>query len=127
MKPVNVLIVNHTSLMSGAELTTLELLREQQDTFRYLWASPVGPLADAARTLGAEHIPLRGTAGSTQQRRHEARQRGERSQGELRQQARSVVFRKLPQAYPRTSPNVLRYVNTGRLFLPRRLRESSLK
>jgi L-malate glycosyltransferase len=64
VKPVNVLIVNHTALMSGAEATTLELLREPQDDFRYFWASPVGPLADAARELGAVHIPLRGTAGS---------------------------------------------------------------
>jgi glycosyltransferase involved in cell wall biosynthesis len=62
--PINVLIVNHTALMSGAEATTLELLRERQNELRYLWASPSGPLADAAIALGAEHIPLRGTAGS---------------------------------------------------------------
>src|SRR3954447_20015779 len=61
---VKVLIVSHTALMSGAELTTLELLRERQDEFGYLWASPAAPLADAARELGAEHIALRGTAGS---------------------------------------------------------------
>src|SRR3954469_8643049 len=61
---VKVLIVSHTALMSGAELTTLELLRERQDEFEYLWASPAGPLADGARELGAEHIALRGTAGS---------------------------------------------------------------
>jgi glycosyltransferase involved in cell wall biosynthesis len=61
---VNVLIVNHTALMSGAEATTLELLRERQDEFRYWWACPPGGLADAARELGAPFVPLRGTAGS---------------------------------------------------------------
>lgn len=61
---MNILIVNHTAIMSGAEATTLELLRERQQDVRYLWASPAGPLADAARELGAEHIPLRGTTGS---------------------------------------------------------------
>jgi glycosyltransferase involved in cell wall biosynthesis len=64
LTPLNVLIVNHTALMSGAEATTLELLREPQDELRYLWASPPGALADAARVLGAEHVPLRGTTGS---------------------------------------------------------------
>ena len=63
-RDVNILIVNHTAIMSGAEATTLELLRERQRDVRYLWASPAGPLADAARALGAEHIPLRGTTGS---------------------------------------------------------------
>ena len=62
-RDVNILIVNHTAIMSGAEATTLELLRERQRDVRYLWASPAGPLADAARALGAEHIPLRGTDG----------------------------------------------------------------
>ena len=61
---LKLLIVNHTSLMSGAEATTLELLREPQSDIEYLWASPPGPLADAAIALGALHIPLRGTAGS---------------------------------------------------------------
>jgi glycosyltransferase involved in cell wall biosynthesis len=64
LTPVNVLIVNHTGLMSGAEATTLELLREPQDELRYIWASPRGELADAARALGAVHVPLRGTTGS---------------------------------------------------------------
>jgi glycosyltransferase involved in cell wall biosynthesis len=58
------MIVNHTALMSGAEATTLELLAERQDDIEYLWACPDGPLADAARAQGVEHIPLRGTAGS---------------------------------------------------------------
>ncbi len=61
---INALIVNHTAAMSGAEATTLELLRDPDDRFRYFWASPSGPLADAATALGTEHIPLRGTAGS---------------------------------------------------------------
>jgi glycosyltransferase involved in cell wall biosynthesis len=64
VKPVNVLIVSHTSVMSGAEATTLELLREPDSPFRYWWASPPGPLAEAAKALGAQHVELRGTEGS---------------------------------------------------------------
>ena len=61
---VRVLIVNHTSLMSGAEVTTLELLRGPDDGQEYVWASPEGELAAQARALGAAHVPLVGTAGS---------------------------------------------------------------
>lgn len=64
MTAATVVVVNHTGLMSGAEATTLELLREAQDEFRYVWACPEGPLAERARELGAPHVPLRGTAGS---------------------------------------------------------------
>lgn len=61
---LNLLVVNHTSLMSGAEATTLDLLREPQDEMRYVWACPPGELAEAARALGTPHVPLRGTTGS---------------------------------------------------------------
>jgi L-malate glycosyltransferase len=59
-----VLIASHTALISGAEAATLELLQERQDEFRYVWASPEGPLAEQVRRLGAHHVRVRGTAGS---------------------------------------------------------------
>jgi glycosyltransferase involved in cell wall biosynthesis len=63
-RAVRILIVNHTALMSGAEATTLELLRGPQDGQEFVWASPEGRVAEHARALGAPHVPLRGTAGS---------------------------------------------------------------
>ncbi|HEY1595651.1 MAG TPA: glycosyltransferase family 4 protein [Thermoleophilaceae bacterium] len=59
-----VLVVGHTAQISGAEVVTMELLREEPRRFRYLWACPEGPLAGQVRRLGARHVPVTGTAGS---------------------------------------------------------------
>ncbi len=58
------LVLEHTAQISGAEMVTMELLREQPRRFRYLWACPEGPLAEQATELGASHVPVTGTAGS---------------------------------------------------------------
>ena len=59
-----VLVLEHTARMSGAEMVTMELLREEPKRFRYLWACPEGPLAEEVERLGARHVPVTGTAGS---------------------------------------------------------------
>jgi L-malate glycosyltransferase len=58
------LVLDHTAQISGAEVVTMEMLREQPRRFRYLWACPEGPLADEVSKLGARHVPVTGTAGS---------------------------------------------------------------
>jgi L-malate glycosyltransferase len=59
-----VLVLEHTAQISGAEKATMEMLRERPQRFRYLWACPEGPLAEEVTRLGAEHLPVTGTAGS---------------------------------------------------------------
>jgi glycosyltransferase involved in cell wall biosynthesis len=58
------LILGHTARISGAEVVTAELLREEPQRFRYIWASPPGAVADEVKKLGAKHLPVTGTAGS---------------------------------------------------------------
>lgn len=59
-----VLVLGHTAQISGAEVVTMELLRERPQRFDYLWACPEGPLAEEVTKLGARHVPVTGTAGS---------------------------------------------------------------
>jgi glycosyltransferase involved in cell wall biosynthesis len=59
-----VLVLGHTAQISGAEVVTMEMLKEQPRRFRYLWACPEGPLAGELSELGARHLPVTGTAGS---------------------------------------------------------------
>jgi L-malate glycosyltransferase len=61
---VNVLYVNHTSEVSGAERSLLELLRELPGEVRPLVATPRGRLDEAVRELGIATTPIAGTAGS---------------------------------------------------------------
>ena len=49
-----VLLVNHTSLQSGAELSLLELIDELPASINQVVACPEGPLADAVRERGVE-------------------------------------------------------------------------
>jgi L-malate glycosyltransferase len=59
-----VLVLGHTAQISGAEVVTMELLRERPPRFRYVWACPEGPLAEEVTRLGARHVPVTGTNGS---------------------------------------------------------------
>jgi len=59
-----VLVLEHTAQISGAEVVTMELLRERPPRFRYLWACPEGPLAEEVERAGVRHLPVTGTAGS---------------------------------------------------------------
>jgi L-malate glycosyltransferase len=61
---MRVLYVNHTSAVSGAERSLLELLRGLPRSVRPSVACPPGPLAERVEALGVPHHPLRGTAGS---------------------------------------------------------------
>jgi glycosyltransferase involved in cell wall biosynthesis len=54
-----VLYVNHTSRISGAERTLLDLLRGLPADLEPAVASPEGRLADEVRALGVEHLRLR--------------------------------------------------------------------
>ena len=54
-----VLYMNHTSKVSGAERTLLDLLRALPDDVRPVVTSPEGRLADEVRALGVEHLTLR--------------------------------------------------------------------
>jgi glycosyltransferase involved in cell wall biosynthesis len=54
-----VLYVNHTSKVSGAERTLLDLLHALPSDVRPIVSSPSGRLADEVRALGVEHLPLR--------------------------------------------------------------------
>jgi L-malate glycosyltransferase len=54
-----VLYMNHTSNVSGAERTLLDLLRALPDDVRPVVTSPDGRLADEVRALGIEHLKLR--------------------------------------------------------------------
>lgn len=64
MRPLTVLCVNHTSEISGAERSLLDLLRGLPDGVRPVVACPPGDLADAVRSAGVEVRSLRGTDGS---------------------------------------------------------------
>lgn len=76
---MRVLLLNDTSLVSGAERCLLDLLAAiagpdsgargvatgvDGDEIEPLLACPPGPLADAARALGIEVVAIRGTSGS---------------------------------------------------------------
>ncbi|HLH14301.1 MAG TPA: glycosyltransferase family 4 protein [Solirubrobacteraceae bacterium] len=61
---MNVLYVNHTSEVSGAERSLLGLLGGLPDGVRPLLATPPGRLADAAAALGVPTTSIAGTAGS---------------------------------------------------------------
>jgi len=61
---VNVLYVNHTSVISGAEHSLLSLLRGLPPEVAPLLASPEGPLANEVRRLGIPTTTIIGTAGS---------------------------------------------------------------
>jgi glycosyltransferase involved in cell wall biosynthesis len=54
-----VLYVNHTSRVSGAERTLLDLLRALPSDVTPAVASPKGRLSDEVCGLGVEHLPLR--------------------------------------------------------------------
>ena len=54
-----VLYVNHTSRVSGAERTLLDLLRALPSDVTPAVASPKGRLSEQVRDLGIEHLPLR--------------------------------------------------------------------
>lgn len=62
--PVNVLYVNHTGEMSGAERSLSTLLRTLPDELRALVATPPGPFPDEVRRLGVPVRKITGTAGS---------------------------------------------------------------
>jgi L-malate glycosyltransferase len=53
-----VLYVNHTSRVSGAERTLLDLLRALPPNVSPVVASPVGRLRDEVRALDIEHLPI---------------------------------------------------------------------
>lgn len=61
---MKVLLVNHTGLKSGAEVTTLNLLHGLPDHVHATLACPPGPLADEALTAGVPVVPVAGMAGS---------------------------------------------------------------
>jgi len=62
---IHVLYVNHTSTMSGGEISLLTTLRAlPRDAVTATLACPPGPLAQAAQALGVPWRPLKGTAGS---------------------------------------------------------------
>jgi L-malate glycosyltransferase len=61
---VRVLFVNHTSHMSGAEYSLLELMRGIQGTLHCELACPAGPLMDEARRQALPVHPIAGTDGS---------------------------------------------------------------
>jgi glycosyltransferase involved in cell wall biosynthesis len=50
--------VNHTALVSGAEISLLELLRGLGDAVDAFVCCPEGPLADAVRALGRETVAV---------------------------------------------------------------------
>jgi glycosyltransferase involved in cell wall biosynthesis len=61
---VRVLVVDHTSLLSGGGRSLLELLAGLPDDVQATLACPPGALADAASAGGTPTVALRGTAGS---------------------------------------------------------------
>src|SRR5262249_53885389 len=62
--PVNVLVANHTGLVSGGEVVTLDLLQSLEPSVHAVLACPEGPLADRARDAGVTVAPVAGMAGS---------------------------------------------------------------
>lgn len=62
---IRVLLAGHTSVVSGAEMVTLELARDLlPEGFEAVIACPPGPFADAAEAVGVEVRSLPGTSGS---------------------------------------------------------------
>jgi glycosyltransferase involved in cell wall biosynthesis len=61
---VRVLVVDHTSVVSGGGRSLLDLLAALSDDVDVTLACPDGPLRTAASELGVPTLPLRGTAGS---------------------------------------------------------------
>lgn len=58
------LYVNHTSRVSGGELSLLALLGALPDSVEPVLACPPGELAERAEAIGVEVVPIRGTDGS---------------------------------------------------------------
>jgi FkbM family methyltransferase len=61
---MRVLYVNHTSVISGAERTLLDLLGALPEEVVGTVACPPGELADAVHWLGIAWVPIAGTSGS---------------------------------------------------------------
>ncbi len=61
---MRILYVNHTSTVSGAERSLLELIGGLPPGVEPSVACPPGPLAERVRALGTAHDPIRGTDGS---------------------------------------------------------------
>jgi glycosyltransferase involved in cell wall biosynthesis len=61
---MHVLYVNHTSRISGGELSLITLLRALPADVRATVACPEGPLAERLRGEGIDVVPVRGTDGS---------------------------------------------------------------
>src|SRR4051812_32181534 len=63
-RAVNVLVANHTGLVSGGEVVTLDLLQSLEPSVHTVLACPEGPLAERARAVGVTVAPIAGMAGS---------------------------------------------------------------
>jgi glycosyltransferase involved in cell wall biosynthesis len=61
---LRVLYVNHTSRISGGELSLLTLLEGLPGSVEATVACPEGPLAERLRSMEVEVLPIRGTDGS---------------------------------------------------------------
>jgi glycosyltransferase involved in cell wall biosynthesis len=61
---LRVLYVNHTSRVSGGELSLLTLLAGLPSSVEATVACPEGPLTERLRNMGVEVLPIRGTDGS---------------------------------------------------------------
>lgn len=61
---MRVLYADHTTKVSGAQRSLLELLRGLPSDVEAIVASPPGPLEDAAVAAGVAHVRIRPTAGS---------------------------------------------------------------
>src|SRR4051812_26506596 len=61
---MKVLLVNHTGLVSGAEISTLNLARSLPADIDAVLACPEGPLAEQARATGVPVAPIGGMDGS---------------------------------------------------------------
>jgi glycosyltransferase involved in cell wall biosynthesis len=57
---MNVLYVNHTGQVSGAEKSLLEVVRGATPLLSPIVASPDGPLVDRLRDIGVPHVSIRG-------------------------------------------------------------------
>ncbi len=61
---MNVLYVNHTAEVSGAERSLLDLIGGMPEMVQPLLATPAGRLAEEAQDLGISTVSISGTAGS---------------------------------------------------------------
>lgn len=61
---MRVLYADHTTRVSGAQRSLIELLRGLPDGVEPVLASPRGPLQEAVAADGIQHLPIRATAGS---------------------------------------------------------------